>query len=333
MKRLALLAFLFVAGCTGGGDDDDGSPTPTPTPDLPGEWTAAAALPGGARQETAVVALDGMVYVLGGFDGGGTVVDDVEVFDPVLGTWSTAAPLPVAMHHANAAVADGKIWVLGYLTGFDFAAHGDVWSYEPIGNAWTPRATMPLGTERGASSVGANGNDIYVAGGLREGGAVADFSVFAATTGTGGAWTGLLDMPANRDHGGGGVIAGIFYAAGGRSAAIGSHVPELLAWDPATPAVWTVKTPMPTSRGGIATAVMAGELFVFGGEGNDDLPSAVFEQTESYDPLTDAWTTRQAMLTPRHGTGAATVGDRIWVPGGADEDAFAAVDTNESFSE
>lgn len=334
LRRTMLLAALLTSGCTGGGDDDDdGTPTPTPTPDLPGEWTSAEALPGGARQETAVVALGGKVYVLGGFDAVGTVVPDVEVFDPALGTWANAAPLPIEMHHANAAVADGKIFVLGYLTGFDFAAHGEVYSYEPIGNAWTLRAAMPLGTERGASSVAASGNEIYVAGGLRDGGAVADFSVFTATTGTGGAWTGLVDMPAARDHGGAGVIGGVFYAAGGRDGTIGGHVPELLSWDPAAPASWTVKAPMPTSRGGVAAAVMAGQLFVFGGEGNADLPSGVFEETESYDPLTNTWTSREAMLTPRHGTGAATVGTSIWVPGGADEEAFAAVDTNESFSE
>lgn len=331
--RIALLLPAFCAiGCSGGGDDD-GGPTPTPTPDLPGEWTAAAALPGGARQETAVVALGGKVYVLGGFDGGLAVVSDVEVFDPALGTWSTAQPLPVAMHHANAAVADGKIWVLGYLSGFDFAVHGEVYSYDPGADEWTARMAMPLGTERGASSVAADGNQIYVAGGLRDGGAVADFSVFSATTGTGGTWTGLVDLPAARDHGAAGAIGGIFYAAGGRSADIGSHVPDLLAWDPATPASWSVKTPMPTSRGGIAAAVMGAKLYVFGGEGNAATTTAVFAESESYDPLTDTWTSLQPMLTPRHGTGAATVGDRIWVPGGADEDAFAAVDTNESFSE
>lgn len=327
-RVLALLFVLLAAGCTGSSDDDDDG-----GPDLPGEWAAAASLPGGPRQETAVVALEGKVYVLGGFTQGGAIVPDVEVFDPALGTWANAAPLPVAMHHANAAVAGGKIWVLGFLTGLGFVEDGRVFQYDLAADEWTAGVDMPLGTERGSSGIASSGDEIYVAGGLREGAAVADFSVFSATTGTAGAWTGLVSLPAARDHLGAGVIGDVFYAAGGRNAQIASHVPELLAWDPATPANWTTKTPMPTSRGGVAAATMAGKLYVFGGEGNADDPSGVFPQSETYDPATDTWTELEPMLTPRHGTGAATVGATIWVPGGADEDAFAAVDTNESFTE
>jgi hypothetical protein len=38
------------------------------------------------------------------------------------------------------------------------------------------------------------------------------------------------------------------------------------------------------------------------------------------------------MRTPRHGTGAAGVGDVLIVPGGADRLAFGAVATVEAFS-
>ena len=330
-SALALLsAFAPAAGCSGGGggnggddDDDDGST-------LPGTWTEAAPLPGGPRQETAVVALDGKVYVLGGFAGDLSIVADVEVFDPATGTWDTAEDLPVPMHHANAAAAGGRVWVTGFLTGLDFAADGRVFSYDPVADAWTEGPPMPAGTERGASGVGADGTQIYVTGGLREGIAVADFSVLA-TAGTSGTWTGLVDFPAGRDHLGAGVIGGIFYAAGGRNGTINGHVPELYAWDPASPAAWTARAPMPTSRGGVAAAVLDGELYVIGGEGNPDDPNRVFPQTEAYDPATDTWSELAPMRTPRHGTGAAAVGTRIWVPGGADDDAFAAVDVNESF--
>lgn len=324
MRPALFLLLLSAAACSGGGDDDDG---------LPGEWTAAQALPGGDRQETAVVALDGKVFVLGGFTGTGAIVADVEVFDPANGTWDTAAALPVAMHHANAAVADGKIWVLGFLTEFSFTADGRVFQYDAVADAWTEGVAMPLGTERGASGVAVIGNDVYVAGGLRDGAAVADFSVFSATTGTAGGWTGLVDLPAARDHLGAGAIGGIVHAVGGRNGSITGHVAELLTWDPASPGAWTPKASMPTSRGGLAASVMNDKLYVFGGEGNTALPSGVFSETERYDPATDTWTVMEPMLTPRHGTGAATVGDAIWVPAGADEEAFAAIDSNESFAD
>ena len=62
----------------------------------------------------------------------------------------------------------------------------------------------------------------------------------------------------------------------------------------------------------MATAVLAGRIFLFGGEET----ARVFAENEVYDPTTDSWTTMAPMPTPRHGTGAATVGDTIYIPGG-----------------
>lgn len=321
---------LASAGCAGGGggggggddDDDDGGPGP-------GEWTPAAPLSGGPRQETAVVALDGLVYVLGGFDENGSIVADVEVFDPIAGTWDSAPSLPVAMHHANGAVAGGRIWVTGFLTGVGFDEDGRVFSWAPGESDWAAGPAMPLGTERGSSGVGSDGTTIWLAGGIRETASSAFFSSFAVS-GTSGTWTGLDDLPAPRDHLGAGVIDGVFYAAGGRAGTLSSHVSELLAWDGES---WSELAPMPTSRGGVASAVKDGRLYVFGGEGNPDLATGVFDEAERFDPATGEWTPLAPMGVPRHGTGAAAAGDCIWVPGGADEDFFAAVDTNECFSD
>lgn len=336
-RVLALLVAVLVAGCTGGctkANDDSG-------PNLPGEWVAAASLPGGPRQETAVVAVNSStsmnaIYVLGGFDDMGNIVDTVErfAFTNSPGGWSQVAPLPVPMHHANAAVVNGKIWVVGFLTGLAFDADGRVFQYDPAADEWTEGTPMPLGTERGASGVAVEleGSDIFVAGGLREGAAVADFSVFSATTGTGGAWTGLVNMPAPRDHLGAGVIDGVFYAVGGRNTLINSHVPDVLAWNPSAPSSWTPKSPMPTSRGGAATFATGGGIYVFGGEGNTATESGVFSEVERYDALRDTWRSYEPMLTPRHGTGAAKIDDEDYpfmVPGGADREAFSAVDTVE----
>ncbi len=52
--------------------------------------------------------------------------------------------------------------------------------------------------------------------------------------------------------------------------------------------------------------------------------SGVFPQVEAYDPIKNTWSTPPAMRTPRHGTGAATVDDVFYVPGGGDVQAFGA---------
>ena len=119
-------ACALLLGCGEDGDAGPSSATPTraatatatatvspvanaqPAPTLAsGRWETRATIASGPRQETAVVALGGEVYVLGGFDGSGRVVATVEAYDPRADRWRSVADLPLAMHHANAAVVDG----------------------------------------------------------------------------------------------------------------------------------------------------------------------------------------------------------------------------------
>jgi hypothetical protein len=62
------------------------------------------------------------------------------------------------------------------------------------------------------------------------------------------------------------------------------------------------------------------------------VPSGVFPQKEVYDPRTDTWERLAPMPTPRHGIGAAVLGDRIFVPGGAAVQGFGATGVHEVFT-
>ena len=62
----------------------------------------------------------------------------------------------------------------------------------------------------------------------------------------------------------------------------------------------------------MARCSIAAKIFIMGGEG----ASRVFGQNEAYDPARDSWEQYAPMLTPRHGLGAAVVGDAIYVAGG-----------------
>ena len=289
-------------------------------------WATLPPLPGGARQETGVVSVDGELWVLGGFDAGGRIVARVEIYDPLAGEWRRGPDLPLPLHHANVAVLDGTVYVAGFLSGPSFAADGTVFALEPSGS-WERRRSMPEGTHRGASGVTVAGGKLYVAGGFR-GSAVDDFSAYDPATDR---WTVLADLPVAADHLVAGAIDGIVYAAGGRGGSIASHRPRLDAYDPAI-GRWSARASMPTSRAGAAAAVLDGRLYVFGGEGNGADATGVFSETESYDPSEDRWRTHAPMRTPRHGTGAAAVGGTIHVPGGADVEGFGAVAVTEAFT-
>lgn len=140
-------------------------------------------------------------------------------------------------------------------------------------------------------------------------------------------WTALPPMPTGRNHLAGAAIGGKLYVVGGRPP-LTLGVLEL--FDPST-GRWESRAPMPTGRSGHAAAVVRGCLYVFGGEGNAATPSGVFPQTELYDPGSNTWTSLSPMPSPRHGIGAAAIGQRIFVPGGASVQGFGAVSTNDAF--
>jgi hypothetical protein len=70
---------------------------------------------------------------------------------------------------------------------------------------------------------------------------------------------------------------------------------------------------MPTARSGIAAATLAGRVVVVGGEA----PSGTFGEVEAYDPASDGWSALPNLPTPRHGLGAVTMNQSIWLVGGA----------------
>jgi N-acetylneuraminic acid mutarotase len=123
-------------------------------------------------------------------------------------------------------------------------------------------------------------------------------------------------------------VGGVFFAIGGRGPAVGL-TGRVDAFDPNAKA-WSSRKPMPTPRAGCAAGVVADRIIVVGGEGNGRRPDGVFVEAEVYNPAADTWTALPPMLTPRHGTGAAAFGSKLYVPGGATRQGFGAVATNEA---
>jgi len=313
-----LAAVAVVCGTSGCGEDNGGPPSL-------GSWSSHTALSLGPRQEMGVAAVEGKVYVIGGFDGSGTPVATVEAYDPGSDRWTQRASLPAPLHHVNVATVGGKLYVVGGLSGSSFGASGTTLVYDPAADSWTPLTSMPSGTERGASGVAAVDGKIVVAGGLR-GASVTDASIFDPQT---NAWTPLQPLAVARDHLAAATVGGRVHAVAGRERGVLKAALEVL--DTAT-GTWSRRRDIPTARGGIAAAELSGRLVVLGGEGNGADPAGVFHQTESYAPDQDQWRADNPMHTARHGIGAAVVGGRLYVPGGATHEGFGAVAVNESFA-
>ncbi|MSQ83902.1 MAG: kelch-like protein [Myxococcales bacterium] len=285
-------------------------------------WQAFPPLPA-PRQEHAVVAWNERLIVVGGYAGTGFGPPSTSVLAWQSGAanWTALPDLPEALHHAHAAVLDGKLYVAGFLTGFDFAHDGRGWTLTEATAKWTSMPGLPAATARGGGCATAWKGQLWVLGGLRSLKSVASVDRFDVAT---QAWVAGPALPEARDHLACGVVADQLVVAGGRNGGVGNHSPK--TWTLATPGgAWQSRALMAVSRGGVAAAVWQDRLVVAGGEGNKATKSGVFAEVEAYDLAADAWIRLPDMAVPRHGNGAAVVGGRLHVPGGATVQLFGAV--------
>lgn len=312
-------------------------------------WIPLAPIASGPRQEHSVTAIGEIVYIIGGIERSNTsasgfiTLNTVEAYDTRLDRWSSVAPLPIPLNHANAASVDGKIYVLGGLNDSSVAV-GNTYRYDPAEDQWTELGLMPAGTQRGGAAVGVLGTKIYLAGGLFKNVATIDESpisvdLVSAFDTRYSTWTPLPSLPARRDHVGGAIVNQIFYVLGGRDRGRTNVRDTVFALDLHSPSLFSSRKPhwvhrarMPTARGGVATGIVKNKIYIIGGEGNPASGSrGVFPQNEVYDPRRDAWGEAPAMPVPRHGTGAVAIGKIIYIPGGGVALAGAPTAVNDGY--
>ncbi|MEM4244277.1 MAG: kelch repeat-containing protein, partial [Candidatus Bathyarchaeia archaeon] len=75
---------------------------------------------------------------------------------------------------------------------------------------------------------------------------------------------------------------------------------------------WSIKTSMPTPRGGLGVAAVNGKIYAIGGIRNNTQLAI----TEEYNPATNTWTTKKPMPTARSGFAIAVYKNKIYCIGG-----------------
>jgi N-acetylneuraminic acid mutarotase len=279
------------------------------------------------RTEVAVAALDGLIYVIGGFEGDGTPSAKVEVYDPATDTWSEAAPLPEARHHAAAVEVFGKLWVVGGMRSGRGEAVSSAFAYDAEEDTWGETGSS-MAVPHGAPGVVNDGTRPYVISGVQEDPDGELENVSAVEVFMYDAWVRQTYIPTPRDHLGAAAIGFRLYAIGGRTNFDFARNLDSNEEYNIQSREWTTRAPMPTARSGIAAAAIGGRIFVFGGES----PDGTFDENEAYDPETDTWATMAPMPTARHGLGAAVVGDTIYVIGGGPEPGLSVTGANEAYT-
>jgi len=99
----------------------------------------------------------------------------------------------------------------------------------------------------------------------------------------------------------------------------GSDIPSLqnaLFMAPQAGDKWTKKADALTPRTFHGSSVVAGKIYIFGGNTN---LGATLSSVEEYDPIADKWSKKADMPEPRSAFAACTVNDKIYIMGGLDE--------------
>ncbi|MDO4431291.1 MAG: N-acetylneuraminate epimerase [Lonepinella koalarum] len=170
------------------------------------QWQEIAAFPGGPRNQPTAAAVDGKLYVFGGFQNtdvaNNQLINDVHVYNPADNTWTklpTRAPRTGA--GAATAVKDGKIYFVGgvnqeiwnglfqdvkaaegdkekekavfdpyfNLRHQDFFFTPEIVSYEPATNTWRNEGIFPFSGRAGAAVAEKDGKLLVVNGEIKAG--------------------------------------------------------------------------------------------------------------------------------------------------------------------
>jgi N-acetylneuraminic acid mutarotase len=179
---------------------------------------------------------------------------------------------------------------------------------------------MPEGRTIGSAAIMAVGETIYLPGGLLntnltsdEEGTTAMFTSYNVATRE---WTELLELPAPRDHAGKGQFSNILYILGGRLDGHWNVVDTVFGYNIDTKCWSTESTPLPTGRGGCASATIGCMMFTAGGEGDPHTSIDVWPQMQVYDAVRNIWAIYTDMATPVHGTAVVAYNGKVIIPGG-----------------
>lgn len=313
------------------------------TPPVSDEWTVQTDDENHtARHECSFVQAGDKFYLFGGRESPA----DLDVYDYQNKTWSTiGGSAPGDFNHFQAVEYNGLIWVIGAFKDNEFPNEVPadfVWVYNPVNDNWIQGPAVPAGRKRGSSGLVVYNNKFYIVAGNtdgHDGGYVPWFDEFDPVTGV---WTTLTDAPRPRDHFHAGVIDDKLYVAGGRlSGGSGGTFNPLIAevdvYD-FTAGSWSTLPSgqnIPTPRAAASVAVFQDELYVIGGEIEDNLQGNTINDavktTESFNPVTGNWTARAELITERHGTQAIVSGDGIHLTAGSNTKGGAGTMKNMEF--
>jgi len=248
------------------------------------------------------------------------------IYNPERRLWRQGPTLPEARHHLGMVSNRSTLFAIG---GF-YGVKGNAWQLRNTvftlaknGKEWSNGPMLP--SPQAESVYGMIEDNIHVVGGKRpepETGQVKDTNKHYILL-QNEHWEEAAPASMIRNSAAGAVIGDRFYVVGGRgSGSYHLNNKFIEAYDPKHDK-WESLKPAPFAAAGHAATAHDGKLYIFGGEifgpGANWKTGKVYSNVWCYDPHSDEWKEEYAMPQNRHGLGAVTLNDKIYILGGGQQ--------------
>jgi serine/threonine protein kinase/N-acetylneuraminic acid mutarotase len=281
-------------------------------------WTNISQLPE-PRSDFGVAATDDRLVVVGGTSAG-QVLKSVLAFDLPTATWSGLPDLGTARHGMAVAAVGNRVYAIGgstavgdgKITAASEALKLPARRPQPAAE-WRVLPDAP--TPRLMTAWTVLDDEIWIAGGIREGETLQTVESFNPQT---GAWQPQPVLPIPLHHATGATYRGEMVVLGGATDNIAETSDKVFALRDGK---WTELPAMQHGRAGGAAAVVGDKLVVVGGQSDKQLvaPTEVFDG--------ESWQQAADLPTPREHLAAVSDGSYVYAVGGrslsADENTAA----------
>lgn len=297
----------------------------------PGSWTRLPALEI-ARSHPSVATHKGKIYAFGGGGPNFKSLNSVSCFDPESGRWSNRRDMPTLRSGTVAATVGDRIYVMG--GGFRqedgmFRFLTRVEIYHPDSDSWEqgPDLLMP----HDYPAVAVLNNTIYVIGGhhpdATQGGPKTDpgFDFCERLDLEKGTWEQIAPLPTPRFALSAVTRDNKILAMGGvafRPEGFNNFT-VIETYDPNT-GTWSNNPDfsLPWPAAGLGSAVLRGDIYVFGGYSDDD----IHPRTARYSARQSDWQQVTPLPSPIAAMGVTVCNDAIYVVGGWADDGRTPID-------
>lgn len=294
-----------------------------------GQWVLRAMMPT-PRHDLQAISVGGEIYALSGADD--LTLDTVEIYDVATNRWRSGPAIGLKRGWFGAAMIDEQIYAIGGKTirplkqqqetgdPGNYTIHHAAEVFDVPSQTWS--AISPLAAPRAGLAVTVCNDRIYAMGGnamnneTRNGGQHLDaVEVYDPPSAT---WSASVPTPVPVQ---GAVLATVdncIYLTAGMTGLFETRTTQgdTFVFNP-DDEKWEKRAPIPTPRCDAASIAVDRKIYTFGGWSDGWSKTQYFNSVEVYDVSTDTWSILSPLPEPKAWMGAAAVGERIFVMGGA----------------